>query len=179
MLNLTEAERIINKFGYQDYKWIKSQDIVVAQWVRLKCMFGCPSYGKKAACPPNVPSVDECQKFFSEYQNVVLFHFEKQVEVPEARYAWCLEENKNLLALEREVFLAGFVKAFLLIMDECRLCENCSGERSKCKNQKLSRPGPEALAVDVYSTVRRQGYFIQVLENYKKPMNRFAFLLVD
>ncbi|MCJ7619933.1 MAG: DUF2284 domain-containing protein, partial [Anaerolineae bacterium] len=55
-----ELESLFKKHGYTDFKWIEPKDIVVAQWVRLKCTFGCGEYGRNAACPPNVPSVEEC-----------------------------------------------------------------------------------------------------------------------
>jgi len=33
--------------------------------------------------------------------------------------------------------------------------------------------------VDVYTTVRKVGYPIEVLTNYNDTMNRYAFLLID
>jgi len=38
-------EEMIEKHGYEDYKWINPKSIVVAQWARMKCMFGCKNYG--------------------------------------------------------------------------------------------------------------------------------------
>jgi hypothetical protein len=35
------------------------------------------------------------------------------------------------------------------------------------------------MAVDVFSTVRKVGYSIQVLADYAQTMNRYAFLLVE
>jgi hypothetical protein len=35
------------------------------------------------------------------------------------------------------------------------------------------------MAIDVYTTVRKAGYPIQVLSDYAQEMNRYAFLLVD
>jgi hypothetical protein len=35
------------------------------------------------------------------------------------------------------------------------------------------------MAVDVFSTVRKIGYPIQVLSDYDQEMNRYAVLLVD
>lgn len=32
--------------GYTDYKWINPQTIIVSQWVRMKCMYGCGEYGQ-------------------------------------------------------------------------------------------------------------------------------------
>ena len=57
-------ENIIRKYGYRDFKWIDPKNIVVAQWVRMKCMYGCDEYGKTGTCPPNVPSVSDCERFF-------------------------------------------------------------------------------------------------------------------
>jgi predicted metal-binding protein len=47
-----------------------------------------------------------------------------------------------------------------------------------CKEPQLARPTSDALAVDVYSTVRKIGYSIEVLDDYKRAMNRYAFLLI-
>ncbi len=58
---------------YTDYKWINPKEIIVSQWARMKCMFGCGEYGNNASCPPNVPSVAECEKFFHEYSDAVIF----------------------------------------------------------------------------------------------------------
>ena len=47
MNNYKHMEALFKKHDCLDYKWIKWQDIVVSQWVRMKCMFGCGDYGKK------------------------------------------------------------------------------------------------------------------------------------
>jgi len=86
--------------------------------------------------------------------------------------------NSKLLNLERDVFLAGYPKAFLLFMDTCYLCKDCSGTRTQSFNKKSARPAPEALAVDVFSTVRQAGYPIEVLWDYSQKMNRYAFLMI-
>jgi predicted metal-binding protein len=135
-------------------------------------------YGKSASCPPNVPSVAECERFFRDYTKAAIFHFEKKVNKPEDRYAWTRQVNTKLWKLEREVFVAGYPKAFLLFMDTCYLCKDCSGSRTNCLNKKLARPTPEALAVDVYSTVKQVGYPIEVLSDYSQKMDRYAFLMI-
>ena len=170
---------LFEKHGYTDYRWIKAEDIVVAQWVRMKCMFGCGEYGRNATCPPNIPSVSECQQFFDEYNTAVIFRFEKTVEQPDDRYAWTKQINQALLKLEREVFLSGHHKAFLLYMDTCYICADCAGTREACKSPRSARPTPEAMAVDVFTTVRQYGYPIEVLTDHAQPMNRYAFLLVE
>jgi len=77
------------------------------------------------------------------------------------------------------VFVSGFEKAFLLFMDTCTLCEECAGERENCKHPRQARPAPEALAMDVFSTVRQYGFPINVLPDYSQEMNRYAFLMIE
>jgi predicted metal-binding protein len=175
----SRMESLFEKHKFNDYKWIDPQNIVVAQWVRMKCMFGCNEYGKTATCPPSVPIVSECERFFKEYSEAVIFHFDKVVDKPEDRFAWTRKTNKKLLELEREIFLAGFQKAFLLFLDSCNFCKKCTGTREECKHPKSARPTPEALGVDVFATVKQIGYPIEVLPDYSQKMNRYAFLFIQ
>ena len=174
-----ELERLFLKHGFTDHKWLDPLDIVVAQWVRMKCVFGCDEYGQAACCPPNTPPVAECERFFKEYRLAAVFHFEKRVEKPEDRHAWSRTVNLELLKLEREVFLAGYPKAFLLPMDSCNICPECVGHKSACKEPERARPAAEAMAVDVFTTVRKLGYPIEVLSDTGQVMNRYAFLMID
>jgi predicted metal-binding protein len=180
MINQKQLEELFLKRRFRDFKWINPENVVVvSEWVRMKCMFGCMEYGRNASCPPNTLAVDECRSFFHEYSEGVVFHFEKKLDKPEERHEWAKGINERLLSLEREVFLAGNPKAFLLFMDSCGACKDCAEERIKCKNKRIARPTPEAMAVDVFSTVRRLGYPIEVLRDYSKTMNRYSFLLIE
>jgi len=178
MTGTNMVETLIRKHGFDDFRWLDPKDIVVAQWVRMKCIYGCPDYGQNACCPPNAPPVEDCERFFREYKSAVIFHFAKTVDKPEDRHAWSRGVNDKLLALEQEVFLAGHVKAFLMFMDSCGLCSKCVGARAECKKPKLARPSPDAMGIDVFSTVLKAGYPIEVLSDYKQQMNRYAILLV-
>jgi len=174
-----KLEKLFQAYDFTDFKWIEPKNIVVSQWVRMKCMFGCSEYGKNSCCPPNVPPVPECERFFHEYSTAAIFHFAKTVEKPEDRHQWTKQVNLELLKLEREVFLSGYERTFLLFMDSCSLCNECAGTRDKCKNPQMARPGPESMAMDVYSTVRQYGFPIEVRTNYAQEMNRYAFLMIE
>ena len=179
MFKRNQIEDLFRKHNLEDFKWIDPKEIIVAHWVRMKCTFGCKEYGKNAACPPNTPQINECRSFFQEYKECAVFHFQKKLEEPEQRHEWGKNVNKELLRLEREVFLAGNPKTFLLFMDSCNLCTDCAEQRVRCKQKRLARPAPEAMAVDVFSTVRKLGFPIEVLTDYSKMMNRYAFLLIE
>ena len=64
-------------------------------------------------------------------------------------------------------------------IDSCSLCDECGVTKERCKNPRQSRPGPEAMAVDVFGTVAKVGYPIEVLTDPKQSMNRYAILMVD
>ncbi len=179
MVDRGKFEALFRSHGYADFTWIDPRKIVVAQWVRMKCRYGCDEYGRTATCAPNAPSVTECREFFNEYSTGVIFHFEKQVDAPEDRHAWSRWVNRELLSLEREVFILGYERAFLLFMDSWPLCPDCVGTKTDCRNPEDARPSPEALAVDVFSTVRQYGLPIEVLRDHAQPMNRYAFLLIE
>ena len=182
-MHLTTDERnalddVIRGKGYTDYRWIEPRKIITAQWVRMKCMFGCNGYGRCAACPPNTPSLEACERFFSEYQEAVILHFTGTMDQPQDRHNWSKKINAKLVQLEREVFLTGYERAFLLFMDSCCSCKECTGTRETCREPSMARPSPEGMCMDVYSTVRRFGYTINVRTDYDQQMDRYAFLMI-
>ncbi len=179
MTATTDLEKIFHKFELDDFKWIDASKIIVAHWVRMKCKFGCSNYGKSISCPPNTPSIPECKDFFNEYNSAVLFHFSISVDKPEDRHPWSKLMNEKLLKAEREVFLSGFHKAFVLPVNECSVCEECVDKREDCKLPKMLRPVPESMGVDLFATARGCGYPIEVLKEYSEEMNRYAILLVE
>jgi predicted metal-binding protein len=175
----SRLESAFKKHGCTDFKWIDPRDIVTAQWVRVKCMYGCEDYAHRACCPPNAPSVPECRQFLDEYDTAVMFHFAKAGDNLDERRKWGRKVNRSLVSLEREVFLLGHERAFMLLMGTCSLCKTCTGAREDCKHPSLARPTVDAMAIDVYSTVRKYGFPIQVLTDYSQTTNRYAFLLVE
>lgn len=180
MPDQTKLEALFRQHAFTDFQWIDPQEIVVAQWVRFRCLFGCPMYGKSGTCPPHLPPVEECRQMIHEYRLAAVFHLSKAVEKPSDRKPWSKEISAKLVQLEREVFLSGCYKAFLISFDGCSQCEKCGiADRNECRNPRTSRPGADAMGIDVFSTVRKLGYPIEVLKDYKETMNRYAFLLVD
>jgi predicted metal-binding protein len=179
MIQMDLLEKLFRDHGLDDFKWIRTEDIVVAEWVRFRCLFGCPAYGKRGTCPPHVPSIEVCKRMIAEYGMAAVFHFEKRLEKPEDRGLWARGEVARLIEVERQVFLSGYYKTLLISFDSCRMCDDCLVNREECKNPRMARPGADAMGIDVFTTVRSIGYPIQVLKDYGETMNRYAFLLVE
>lgn len=65
--NYKFLEKVALEQGYADAKVIPADYVVVEDRVRLRCMIGCPYYGKGLRCPPYTPSVDKFRKILGEY----------------------------------------------------------------------------------------------------------------
>ena len=176
---MDRLDQLIASAGFPDYRWTDGSRIAVGHWVRMKCTYTCDGYGRKANCPPNVPSVEDCVEFFADYERIAVIHMRVAGTDDAGLTAWKNDVNGKLIALERDVFLAGHYKAMVLFPGTCSACTKCAGTRADCLQPEDSRPTPEALAMDVFATARELGFPIQVLTDRSQLMDRYAFLLVE
>ena len=163
---LCDAAR--QKPGVKDACIISPSDVETAAWVRLKCQFGCGGYGQCLVCPPFTPSPDQMRKVLDSYRRAVLIHFE-----PEAN-------TKAIIAdLEQSIFLRGAWKAFGLGAGPCYFCKACPVEEEQCRHPERARPSMEACGIDVFSTVKKMGFPIEVVRTTRQCPNYYGLLLVD
>ncbi|HPR33423.1 MAG TPA: DUF2284 domain-containing protein [Prolixibacteraceae bacterium] len=174
----TEIENIIRSKGLHNFQWIDPKEIVVSQWVRVKCLFGCNDYGL-GACPPNTPSVAECIQFFQEYSHALIFRFEVDADKNKYPSEWSKKTTQTLLEIEKELFKCDYPRVFLLNQTCCCSCKECPGNRFECKDKKNSRPSPEGFAVDVYETVKKVGWTLHVVIDNPALITRIALIMID
>jgi len=154
--------------GVKDARIISPSDIQTAPWVRLKCQFGCDGYGQCLVCPPFTPTPDQMRKVLDAYGRGVLIHFGSEVDI------------KAIVAdLEREIFLRGAWKAFGLGAGPCYFCKKCPVEEGQCKHSERARPAMEACGIDVFSTVKKAGFPIEVVRTRRQCPNYYGLVLVD
>ena len=177
-MTLESVETLAKHYGFKDYKWISGHDVVVKQWVRFSCKFKCPTYGDKPICPPNMPSIHECERFFKEYKHIMIIRFHKKAHHRNDDKAVFKSVDESLIDFEKKLFYQGYYKVMLLPATICARCETCAKIPDQCHHKALSRPTPEALGVDVFETVKKFGYPLEVLTDYNKTMNRYSFMLV-
>lgn len=149
-------------------------DVITAHWVRIRCQFGCPEYGRCLTCPPHSPTAEQTRKILDEYTAGILLHGDRTKTLREIGRE-----------LERQIFLAGFYKAFAFLCGPCRLCRRCVVEKSQrgrprfCRHGYSARPAMEAAGIDVFATARRAGLPIEVVTNCDCPQNYYALVLVE
>jgi predicted metal-binding protein len=156
------------KAGVKGAKVIAPAEVETAAWVRLKCQYGCDGYHQCLVCPPFTPTPDQMRQVLNAYRRAILIHFEPQADTKAA-----------VVELEREVFLRGAWKAFGLGAGPCYLCQSCPAQPGKCRHAEEARPAMEACGIDVYTTVRKAGFPIEVVRNTRQCPNYYGLVLVD
>lgn len=157
---------------------IAPESVVTAAWVRMKCQFGCPGYGKGYCCPPYTPTAEQTRAVLDCYTRAVLFH----IQVPhmperEKRYRAFFE---MLVDLEGAAYRDGYYKALVFLAGPCRLCKECSQVKGEpCRFLSRARPSMEACGIDVFQTARNNGFPIETLEERTETQNEYCLLLVD
>ena len=154
------------KLGAKAAKIIPAESVKTAEWVRMKCRFGCGGYGGCLTCPPHSPTPRETARLLEDYQWAVLYEMG-----PKAK-------RELAYKLEREMFLAGYYKAFGMAQGPCNLCKECDFENG-CRHNDRARPAMEACGIDVFGTVRRNGFEIDVLTTTSQRGHYFGMVLIE
>lgn len=155
------------ELGAVEAKLIDPSSIVTAAWVRLKCQYGCPHYNTRHCCPPHTPTPQQTREVLACYSRALLFHCTGMETSP----------TQIAFALEREVFLSGFYKALSFGAGPCWLCKECNPK--ECIQPLRARPAMEGCGIDVYATVRANGFPIEVVRDRSSVPNRYGLILIE
>ena len=153
------------KLGAKEAGVIRASSIVVAEWVRMKCQFGCDGFGQSLTCPPYSPAPETTRKIIACYKRALLVRGNAYTEI-----------HALIPALEQEIFLDGYFKAFGMGAGPCQLCVKCA---KYCRHPDKTRPSMEACGIDVYSTVKNNGYPIKVLKDGNCKGNYYGVVLIE
>jgi predicted metal-binding protein len=162
-----ELREIILSHGAQDVRQVDPRQVPTAEWVRLKCQFGCGGYGQCLTCPPHSPTPSQTRRVLDEYCVAFLIYWGRGGA-----------ERHALAEMERLVFLKGFYKALALACGPCDLCRRCNTDEP-CRHPHLARPAMEACGIDVFQTVRSAGFPIEVVTCEEEQPHYYSLLLVE
>jgi predicted metal-binding protein len=162
------------EMGIGEAKVIDPGSVATAEWVRMKCQFGCPGFGLRLCCPPQTPTPDQTRKVLDAYQKAILVHRRTKKGERERAKGF----SQAVVQLEIEIFLDGYYKAWSMGSGPCRLCKECDTTGS-CKHGLEARPAMEACGIDVYKTVRDNGFPIEVVRTHEDERNNYGLILVE
>ena len=167
--------------GATHAKVIHPSSVVTAPWVRFKCLYGChlrSGYG----CPPDTPTPWQTRAVLDSYGRAILFHLEKDRRFFDILFG----VRKHvifydmLVTMEGELFKDGHYKAFVMLAGPCELCKECGKlEGIPCRSPARARPSMEAHGIDVFQTVKNNGFSIWTLRKRLESQNIYCLMLVD
>lgn len=170
------------KYGLNEVIPISVEKILVAEWVHMKCRYGCAKYNTNWCCPPATPNPDKIRKVIDEYRLALLLvgsaqcpDFYRDNQRKRAMQVRCW---KGTVSLERMLFLAGYYKAFSLVGECCALCETCAYP-DDCRFPQEKRPSVESFSIDVIGTLRNVGINTTVAENAADVFSYYAIILLE
>ena len=155
------------ELGAKDARLVPTSRVFTGEWVRLKCQYGCGAYASSRNCPPYSPTPERTRKILDEYQKAILVHCGATGDI-----------RSIIVPLEREVFLAGYYKAFAYACGPCHLCKKCNLEGA-CRHEDDARPAMEACGIDVFATARAAGLPIEVVTSPTCEQNYYGLVLVE
>jgi predicted metal-binding protein len=164
--DLETFAKLAVEMGAVEAKVVDAKNVVVRNWVRLKCQYGCGNYGRALTCPPYSPTPEHTKQVLNDYSRAILMRLPDE----------SMKAHDIIANLERHVFLAGYYSAFGFPAGPCERCKECNLKH--CAYPRLARPSMEASGIDVYATVRKNGFDIEVVKNRRQKPTYYGLLLV-
>lgn len=177
---LSDDKKLLNlatQSGMIDPRIIRVKDIVLGEWVRWKCRYGCPDYGRWLKCPPYSPTATETRALLKEYKRALLFRMKPTADYDGTHHVGDI--YRNLAELERKIFLSGHRRVLTFGGGECDLCDVCDIQSGMCRRPEVSRPSMEACGIDVFGTAIKAKYDIRILKSRDDDFTWFGMILID
>ena len=156
--------------------------IEVAEWVRLKCHYGCNRFDSNWTCPPATPGPDKVRAILDEYELALLlvgtkncsdFYLNNGRKRSGQVRCW-----KGTISLERMLFLEGYYKAFSLVGECCALCKECAYP-DDCRFPQEKRPSVESFSIDVIGTLKNLGTTSAVAVKTCETYSYYGIILLE
>jgi predicted metal-binding protein len=169
------------RYGIETIKPFHIGEFELAQWVGLKCRYGCSQYGTCWSCPPATPNFSQARAIIGEYSTALLlvgsqkctnFYINNSKRRSEQVRYW-----KGTVSLERQLFLLGYDKAFSLVSGSCSLCSKCTYPEA-CRFPTERRPTIESLGIDMLGTLKNLGIDTNVAKDPKELFKYYAIILL-
>ena len=169
------------KYGLYSIVPFDVEKIVVANWVNLKCRYGCSQFNSNWSCPPATPDVNEARALLKEYTTALMLmgsqkcsEFYRETNknrIDQVRY-W-----KGTVTMERLLFLEGYDKAFGLVSGACSLCKKCAYPEN-CRFPMEKRPTVESLSIDLIGTLKNIGIKTSIAMDLSETFKYYSIILL-
>ncbi len=136
------------KFGFDEYKKIKTTEVVVTQDVFKQCERNtCGNFGKNHACPPRAGDEETRSARIMKYENA--FVINKILPIKSRKD---MEESMNILIEANKKLRNEFIHDDVVVMASgpCNICEECTALIDKpCRFPDKTQYSMEGCGIDV------------------------------
>ncbi len=170
------------QYGLESILPFRVNNMVVAQWVNLKCRYGCSQFNANWSCPPATPDLNEVRTILNEYSTALMlvgsqnrndfYKDSNRNRTDQVKY-W-----KGTVSLERMLFLQGYDKAFSLVSGACSLCKKCAYPEA-CLFPVEKRPTVESFYIDLIGTLKNLGIDTKVAMELHETFKYYSIILLD
>lgn len=171
--NVGKSEKYLKlalEMGAADAVLFEDNQICWDSRTLLKCMYGCPDWGRNHTCPsrPGNPTMAELKEMFSRYRWGVIIHtHDKRLS------------QKISLRIESAAFHDGYY--FAMSLSDCGLCDECAAVNSQpCRHVREARPAFHSVGIDVFKTVKQIGLPLYTLSDRSDPdQNWYSAVFIE
>jgi predicted metal-binding protein len=170
------------QYGLESILPFDIRELVVAQWVNLKCRYGCSQFKANWSCPPATPDINEVRAVLSEYSTALMlvgsqnrndfYRDSNRNRTDQVKY-W-----KGTVSLERMLFLQGYDKAISLVSGACSLCKKCAYPAA-CRFPAEKRPTVESFCIDLIGTLKNLDVETHVAMELNETFKYYSIILLD
>lgn len=170
------------KYGLTEIIPLTTDKIVVAEWVHLKCKYGCSQFNTSWCCPPVTLDYEKTKNLMKEYSLALLlvgrtrrvdFYRNNQRKRVRQLRGW-----KGTVSIERLLFMEGFYKAFSLVGEGCALCKTCAYPEN-CRFPREKRPSLESFSIDVMGTLKAIDIVPKVATSITDSYSYYSLILLE
>lgn len=179
------AQQLLEKsepFGLTSALPLPVEEIIVAEWVNLKCLYGCKHYNSNWCCPPATPSTDKVRSILKDYSQALLLSGSNQssdlYQNKRRKRANQVRCWKGIVSIERMLFLKGYHKAFSLLGKSCNLCKTCAYPK-ECKFPQEKRPSMKSFSIDIIGTLKNLSTTSVDTSGVNADINYYGIVLVE
>ncbi|NLZ93247.1 MAG: DUF2284 domain-containing protein [Firmicutes bacterium] len=150
MMSICNIEAEIKLLPIHEYAFLKSEDLVFSEEVRILCEKNqCGMYGTCWACPPAIGSIEECRKQCMQYEDGFLFTTATKVKNRFDMQGWldARKEHEKLTDQVVKIFRAHYKDLLILSTEGCMVCKNCTYPDEPCRFPDRMYPATEGYGI--------------------------------
>ena len=159
MLNKELLEQQLAELPLFQYGFMKSEELMFTERVRLVCELECPRYNTTWACPPAVGSVEECKRRCLAYPELLVISTVTEVnDIANMEEGLATRDEHERLTYEvAQMIKAQGCEVMVLSTESCAQCEHCSYPDSSCRKPDKMFPCVESHGILVTDLFEKHG----------------------